>query len=79
MLKDISNKQNVKKCQMRIICICVRSWAWQGVEKLNSKMALLRVLGEEGADALTRPVPIFLMSAGKNFFNFTQQRYNIFQ
>ena len=64
---------------MRIICIFPRSWAWQGVEKLNSKMASLRVLGEGGADALTPPVQIFLMSAGKNFFNFPQEHYYIFQ
>ena len=70
--QDISNKQNVKKYQMRIIFIFTRSWAWQGVEKLNSKMASLRILGVGGADALTPPVLIFLMSAGKNFFNFPQ-------
>ena len=78
-MQNVSNKQNVKKYQMRIIFIFPRSWAWQGVEKLNSKMASLRVLGEGGADALTPPVLIFLMSAGKNFFNFPQEHYYIFQ
>ena len=64
---------------MRIIFIFPRSWAWQGVEKLNSKMASLRILGVGVANALTRPVQIFLFSTMQNFFNFPQQHYNIFQ
>ena len=42
LLQNVSNKQNVKKYQMRIIFIFPRSLAWHGVEKLNSKMASLR-------------------------------------
>ena len=64
---------------MRIICIFTRSWAWQGVEKLKCRTAFFCILGEGVANALTPPVLIFLMSAGKNFFNFPQQHYNIFQ
>ena len=71
-MQNNSNKQKKKKYQMGIIVIFPRSWAWQGVEKLNSKTASLRVLGEGVADALTPPEQIFLMSAGKNFFNFPQ-------
>lgn len=70
LLQDISNKQNVKKYQMRIICICPKSWAWQGVEKLNSKMASLRVLGEGSANALPRPVRVSTISTAKIFFTF---------
>ena len=44
LVQNVFNKQNVKKYQMRIIFIFPRSWAWQGVEKLNSKMASLRYL-----------------------------------
>ena len=71
-MQNVSNKQIVKKYQMRIIFIFPRGLGLAGSKKLNSKMASLRVLGEGGADALTPPVQIFSMSAGKNFFNFPQ-------
>ena len=63
LLKDISNKQNVKKYQIRIIRILQRSWAWQGVEKLTSKMASLRFWGEGSA------VPLTPSSAGFHDFH----------
>lgn len=49
--QDISNKQNVKKYQIRIIRIFTGSWAWQGVEKLKCEAAFFRFLGEGRAAA----------------------------
>ena len=67
---------------MRIIFISTRSWAWQGVEKLNSRMASLRVLGEAGANALTPPEQIFRFRYARIFSlskQFPQQHYYISQ
>ena len=70
LVQNVSNKQNVKKYQMRIIFVCVRSWAWQGVEKLNSKMASLRVLGVGVQTPWLRQCRFFIFHYAK-FFQFS--------